>query len=91
MARLKKLLLLANQHITRFHKELAAKDEQLRVPQHVTRAVLAVPPSITLPSLGGLFRLLATLRTRGELPSSSGPNQRLLCGPGREGGILMRF
>ena len=31
MARLKKLLLLANQHITRFHKELAAKDEQLRV------------------------------------------------------------
>jgi hypothetical protein len=31
VARLKKLLLLANQHITRFQKELAAKDEQLRV------------------------------------------------------------
>ena len=29
MARLKKLLLLANQHITRFQKELAAKDELL--------------------------------------------------------------
>ena len=31
VARLKKLLLLANQHITRFQKDLAAKDEQLRV------------------------------------------------------------
>ena len=70
MARLKKLLLLANQHITRFHKELAAKDEQLRVLQHVTSAVLVVPQCTTLASWGGLSRLLAVLRTRGEPPSS---------------------
>ena len=31
VGRLKKQLLIANQHITKFQKEIAAKDEQLRV------------------------------------------------------------
>ena len=51
MARLKKLLLLANQHITRFHKELAAKDEQLRV---LLACYKHRPGSATAPCLGPL-------------------------------------
>ena len=84
MARLKKLLLLANQHITRFHKELAAKDEQLRV---LLACYTRRPGSATahhLGLLGGLSRLLAALRTWGEQLSRSMPMQfGLRCGTGR--------
>ena len=55
MARLKKLLLLANQHITRFHKELAAKDEQLRV---LLACYTRRPGSATAHHLGLLGRTL---------------------------------
>ena len=81
MARLKKLLLLANQHITRFHKELAAKDEQLRVLlacyKHRPGSATALQPDL----LGRRSRLLAALHTQGEQPrAAQGPI--VSCGAG---------
>ena len=74
MARLKKLLLLANQHITRFQKDLAAKDEQLRV----LTACYSRPGSATEHQPGLLARTRqapgCATRIRGEPPSCSGPD-----------------
>ena len=48
--------------------------------QHVGSGVLAVPQLTTLTYWGWFLRLLAALRTRGELLSRSGPNRRLRYG-----------